>query len=126
METVVEAAGVEPASESDPHEASTCLAASMVLSPPALRCSRRMGGQSPESRLPSEDGRGKPAGYAASSRSATGGAGLRTWRVFKPPVLADCCQLCFCHLFIEVDGTSACCPGFNTPVEAVSPPGNRS
>jgi len=34
---MVEAAGVEPASESDPPEASTCLASSEVLSPPGPR-----------------------------------------------------------------------------------------
>jgi len=71
---MVESAGVEPAPESDPHEASPCLTASKVLSLPVLRRRRRTGGRPPSSRFPSEGGGGKPAGYAPSSGPATGAA----------------------------------------------------
>ena len=100
---VVEAAGVEPASESDPPRASTCLSPSEVLSPPGPGWSRKPGGQPPLSRLPPEGGRGKPAGYSASIGPATGGADPRTSLLFRQRVRTVCCQLLFASRINEGD-----------------------
>jgi len=111
LRLMVEAAGVEPASESDPPEASTCLASSEVLSPPSPGRSRRLGGQPSSSRLPSERGRGRPAGYSASSRPATGGADPRTSLLVRQREQADCCQLSFSSRFNEDDWFLGMQPG---------------
>ena len=66
--------------------------------------------------------RGGPAGFSASSERATGRARPRTSPLFKQRERTGCCQLVFSSLIYEGDWTSACNPGFSTPVEAVSPP----
>src|SRR5262245_16157670 len=100
---MVEAAGVEPASENDPRKASTCLASSEVLSTPGPRRAEDLASSPLQSRSPSEGGRGEPAGYSASSRPATGGACRRTSLLIKQRVRTGCCQLLFASLINEGD-----------------------
>lgn len=119
---LVEAAGVEPASERDPPRASTCVA--------RVECSRR------RTRLRAEFPAASPLSLVSPQRAVGGNqpafrrpiglppAGPAKGRhcLIKQRVRTGCCQLLFSSLIIEGDWTSACNPGFNTPVEPVSPP----
>ncbi len=104
---MVEAAGVEPASENRPIKASTCLACVFCLA--SKRPHRK--GHLPASPLSlallPRAGEEKPAHLYDAFPSPVSEERW-AWLLVRQPVPAVGWQLCVSHLFYEEDGTSAC------------------
>ena len=124
---MVEAAGIEPASESGSTSASTCVVCYLGLT---KRNPNRRGFHN-ASRIKSRLGslRQKPRGQPLKVGAPVQALKARpdgTWQVIKLPVRTSYrSQLRFFPMDLRGNGSSTRCSRLSTPVEARSPPANR-
>ena len=104
---LVEAAGIEPASENEPIEASTCLSC-VLISPVKTPTGRVHSPTSPVVLAPlPRAGEGRPA-HLYDALPYPVSEAREAWLLVRQPVPIQRWQLCFSHRFYEGDGTSAC------------------
>ena len=117
---LVEAAGIEPASEDIQLKASTCLSPSLI-SFPGFR--RRKIPENQPCEISLAGTKASPVHYPAGRRSSsTAGKCERNGMPLIRQRVAVVLHLIFFHLFNEEDGTSTCSLSVITSVESCSPP----
>ncbi len=122
---MVEAAGIEPASESTPPGSPTCLSRDLSSSGRANTSTLPAGPSLTESRLAPSGLHARPACfYDKPDRRRRRGFGGPSLAVFKRRSRAQRCRwlLLRCPFFNEVRASPACAPGFVALVETGSPP----
>jgi hypothetical protein len=122
---MVEAAGIEPASESTPPGSTTCLSRGLSSSGGSNTGTLPAGPSSTGSYLAPSKLHARPAHFfvGPDRRHGRGSGGPSRGR-FRRPARAQRCRwlLLRCPFFIEVRASPACAPGFVALVETGSPP----
>ncbi len=118
---MVEAAGIEPASEKFRTEASTRLADSFFYLTRHPLNGKWVSSQ-PLKFRPTARGVTVELSRICVAWSNRPGQAIRQTSQLKLRRRADCCQLLLCHLINEVGGASTCYSSLLLPVESCSPP----